>query len=625
MIDKEQVEKYGVNIIENDTITTEKQALINQIKQLLPNAINSDNQLDIKALDDLLGQENTTSNNQGYELTFAGKGLARAEADKNPEYELKTEKSQSKNFDTTKNTVIRGDNLEVLKILKANYHNKIKMIYIDPPYNTKSENFVYKDNFKKSDESLIEEFGLGDEAVDFLHNVYGTRSHSGWLSFIYPRLKLARELLTNDGVIFISIDDNEQANLKILCDEIFGEGNFVEIFKWNKTSTPPSLSNKVRQKYEFVLCYENKQTNNIFNSGTITGGDMPLLNTSNKLGILNIPKENVVFNFNGDFSKGIYDRVELINNIVITDGKSNNDLVLRGNFKWSQDTINNEIDNNTSFIIKTDKFAIRYIRQGERIKKPSDIISKTENNVGTNESANKELDILNLKGAFNNPKPTTLLKYLTNLCCNQNDTILDFFAGSGTTGDAVMQLNAQDGGSRKFVLVQLDEKIDKDKSKQAYDFCLENNFNPVISSITIERLNRTGDKILRDNENAKAKDKKDLTHLDIGYKVLSLNSKPQIKQDNNLFKVINSREKTIDTLINMLVATCKTFDNSIETIKDDLIYKIDNEIYLLGNVAYDEIKNFKDLKINIDGWTDINLEDFLNISVDFKDNISIIY
>lgn len=618
MINKQQATKHNINIIENDNITSDKQALIKQIKELLPNVINSDNQLDIKALGDLLGQENTTSNNQGYELTFAGKGLARAEADKNPEYELKAEKEQSKNFDTTKNTVIRGDNLEVLKILKANYHNKIKMIYIDPPYNTKSENFVYKDNFKQSDESLIDEFGLGDETVDFLHNVYGTRSHSGWLSFIYPRLKLARELLTDDGVIFISIDDNEQANLKILCDEIFGEDNFVVNILWEKTFSPKNNAKHFSENHDYILAYSKNLDSTTCNGlkrsskndsryknpdndprGLWTSGDCSVMgNNTNNIYEIITPKGEKVLPPNGRswvFSRKKFEELKKDNRI------------------WFGDTGNN-----------VPRFK-RFLSEVKDNITPQTIWKYNE--VGHSQSATQDLiKLFNGNNYFDFPKAIPLINKMLKLYSNKSSIILDFFAGSGTTADAVMQLNAEDGGMRKFVLVQLDEEIDKDKSNQAYDFCMENNFNPVISSITIERLNRSGDKILFDNENAKEKDKKDLNNLDIGYKVLSLNNKPQINQDeNNLFKVINNRTSAIDTLINMMVATCKTFDNSIEAIKDNLIYKIDHEIYLLGNVANDEIKNFKDLKINIDGWADINLEEFLNISVDFKDNISIIY
>jgi len=177
MISKEQAIKNGLNVIDTSTTMTDsKKELIKKVKQLLPNIVNSDNQVDTKALNDLFNITNTTSNNQGYELTFAGKGIARAKADKETTQELKIEAKQSKNFNTTDNVIIRGDNIDALKVLYKNYHNKIKMIYIDPPYNTKSENFVYNDNFKKSESDLIQELGLNEQTIDFLSNVYGTRS-----------------------------------------------------------------------------------------------------------------------------------------------------------------------------------------------------------------------------------------------------------------------------------------------------------------------------------------------------------------------------------------------------------------------------------------------------------------
>lgn len=255
MISKKEATEHNVNIIETDnTLKSEKQERIAKIKELLPSVINSDNQIDLKALHDLVGIENTTSNNQGYELTFAGKGLARAEADRETTKELKAEIEQSKNFDETGNVIIRGDNIDSLKILYKNYHNKIKMIYIDPPYNTKSENFIYKDNFKQSDSQLIKEFGLGEDTANFLDNIYGTRSHSGWLSFMFPRLMLAKELLKEDGVIFISIDDNEQANLKITCDEIFGEENFISNNIWIKKNSPQNDAKKISPSHDYIVC-----------------------------------------------------------------------------------------------------------------------------------------------------------------------------------------------------------------------------------------------------------------------------------------------------------------------------------------------------------------------------------
>ena len=274
MIPKKQAQDHNINIIESGAkLTDEKQQLLEKLKKLLPSVINSDGQIDTKALQDFVSVANTNSNNQGYELTFAGKGIARAEADSPTPYELKTQTQQSKNFNTTNNVVIRGDNLDVLKILYQNYHNTIKMIYIDPPYNTQNENFIYKDNFKQNDAELIEKYDMNEDTTNFLHNVYGTRSHSGWLSFMYPRLKLARELLSDDGVIFISIDDNEQANLKILCDEIFGEENFVGNILWQKSYAPKNRNKFLSEMHDFIVFYaKNKSsvTCNFFTKKSIS-------------------------------------------------------------------------------------------------------------------------------------------------------------------------------------------------------------------------------------------------------------------------------------------------------------------------------------------------------------------
>ena len=645
MITQAQAKQNNIKIIDRSEVLDEyKNTLVEKLKALLPGVINSDNQLDVKALNDVIDLANTTSNNQGYELTFAGKGIAKALADSASDVELKAETAQSKNFDNTDNVVIRGDNLDVLKILQANYYNKIKMIYIDPPYNTKNDNFIYKDNFKKTDAQLIEEFSLSENTSDFLHNVYGTRSHSGWLSFIYPRLKLARELLTDDGVIFISIDDNEQANLRIICDEIFGEDNFVANFKWNKTSTPPSLSDKVRTKYEYVLCYEKRSTGKKFNAGLTDGNDEPLLNSGNALGKRIIPKDKIEFRFNGIFEPKKYHNIKLLSKLSIKNGKSNIDVEFEGRSKWTQKFINNEIEQGTTFVVKTTKFSFRFLRKEKSIKKPSDdiclddlssdVISKTENDVETNEKGSAELIHLFGKSIFENPKPSSLIKYVINFNCLDGDIILDFFAGTGTTADAVMQLNAKDGGARKFILVQIDEPIDKTKSAEAHKFCTDNNFQPVISSITIERLNRAGEKIkaesLQKHDSQKQEPLfKDKKCPDIGYKVFNTTPKPQVTQQDssneNLILIENPRANTLDTLANMLCATCKTLDSKIECLIEDKLYQANDEIYLLANVSHDELEKYTNLKINLDGWANIDLQQYLNLGVGQRENLTVVY
>ncbi len=611
MIDKQTAKAEGIKIIDSrQTLTTEKQALIAQLKAIIPNVINADNQLDIKALQDIVDSKHTTSNNQGYELTFAGKGIARAMADSPTDMELKTEIKQSKNFDDTENVLIRGDNLEVLKILQANYHKKIKMIYIDPPYNTKSENFIYKDNFKKSDENLINDFSLDEESVDFLHNVYGTRTHSGWLSFIYPRLKLARDLLTDDGVIFISIDDNEQANLKILCDEIFGEDNLISSLVWQTKQAARGVPTKtmLMDNHEYILSYAINKENLMFNGIE-----------RNKNDFKNPDKD----------CRGLW-RSESMS----ATGKQNNTFSIKDpltkleytkNWAFSKSTIQNMIDKDLIIFPKNNGGTPRQKKflNSYRNDKKSFV-----SNLGWFSTENATKYLMNLFGdrkMFDFPKPIELLKFLVSQSVHKNDLILDFFAGSGTTADAVMQLNAEDGGNRKFVLVQLDEPIDKEKSAEAHKFCTDNNFAPVISSITIERLNRAGDKIKADFEQNPKGLFDDKKLPDIGYKVFSCTQKPQVAQLDSIFKVAHNRTHTLDILINMLVATCKTLDTKIECLIEDKLYKAGGEIYLLAGVDSNELEKYQDLKINLDGWADINLTQYLNLGVGTADNISVIY
>jgi len=392
----------------------------------------------------------------------------------------------------SKNVFITGDNLEGLRHLQSAYTGKIDVIYIDPPYNTGKE-FVYTDKFEFDDDKLQLVLGYGEKEIERLKAIQGKSSHSAWLTFIYPRMKLASKLLTDDGLIFVSIDDNEQANLKLLMDDIFGEKNFIAIYKWNKTSTPPSLSKKVRQKFEYVICFQKQNSDKIFNGGTTEGGDMPLLNDGNNIDELLFPKDKVFFKFDGIYKPGVYDRVELLNKIKITNGLSDTDINLKGPFKWKQNNLNDEISDGTIFHIKTEKFAIRYEKSGERIKVPADVISKTECGVGTNEDAKKEIeDLFEKEGLFDYPKPTSLIKYLINFVGNKDCLVLDFFAGSGSTADAVMQLNAEDNGNRKYIVIQLDEPSNPESETRKNGYA-------TIDALSRERILRAGEKIKKAN------------------------------------------------------------------------------------------------------------------------------
>lgn len=421
-------------------------------------------------------------------------------------------REESVNFDTTQNLYIEGDNLDVLKLLQETYLGKIKMIYIDPPYNTGND-FVYEDDFAKSADEYIDNSGQFDEQGNrlFQNTESNGRFHTDWLNMMYPRLKVAKDLLSDDGVIFISIDDNEQENLKKMCDEVFGESNFIALFNWMKTATPPSLSKNIRKKFEYVLCYKKKDLLYGLNGGIVNGGDMPLLNEVNAFTTLKFNKSSVNFKIpNGFYKAGQYDRVHLQNDIYVVNGRADKDIVLSGHFKWTQSTVDQEVNNGTEFWIKTEKFAIRYARAGERVKLPSNIISKDECEVGTNEDAQKDILSLFENKVMNYPKPVSLLKYLIGMNSQDEDLILDFFSGSATTAHAVMQLNAEDGGNRKFIMVQLPEKCDE--KSEAYKAGYKN-----ICEIGKERIRRAGKKI-QEEYSEKAKD------LDIGFRVLKLDS-----------------------------------------------------------------------------------------------------
>ncbi|MBS4770181.1 site-specific DNA-methyltransferase [Carnobacteriaceae bacterium zg-ZUI240] len=331
------------------------------------------------------------------------------------------------------NFLLEGDNLHSLKLLEKTHKGKIDVIYIDPPYNTGNKDFIYNDSFVDKTDGY---------------------SHSKWLSFMSERLEIARELLSDEGVIFISIDDNEQAQLKLLCDEVFGEENFIAVYKWNKTATAPSLSQKVRNKYEYIICYEKIRNSINYNGGTIDGGDVPLLNRGNNVRDILFKKDSVKFMFDGELKSGIYDRVELKNDIKIIDGLADKDFTMSGEFKWTQETLNKEVDLGTTFIVKSKKLSIRFIRKVIKSKRPSDIISKEECGVDTNEVAKRELLELVPNNSMDYPKPKSLISYLIkfNEDGRKNNIVLDFFAGSGTTGHAVMQLNKEDGGSRRYIL-----------------------------------------------------------------------------------------------------------------------------------------------------------------------------
>lgn len=361
----------------------------------------------------------------------------------------------------SENKIIHGDNLEALKALLPEYEGLVDCIYIDPPYNTGNEGWVYNDNVNSPRIQRWLGQVVGKEAEDL------TR-HDKWLCMMYPRLVLLQKLLSPTGAIFISIDDNEQANLKLICDEIFGTGNFVACYLWNKTSTPPALSKKVRRTHEYILCYNKFNDSSQKYIGLVNdGGDAPILNEINKEITLSFPANYVVTTLpDGIYKAGERERVNLLNDVIVTNGIIKSPFQLKGHFRWTQGTLDYEISQQCRLIVKSNKFAIRYCRQEDRTVAPPNFITERfywgtaidkETNVDTNEKAGEELKCIFGSKVFDFPKPHSLIEYLIGFLGNPNALILDSFAGSGTTAHAVLNLNKQDSGNRKFILVEMED------------------------------------------------------------------------------------------------------------------------------------------------------------------------
>ncbi len=515
-----------------------------------PQCFNNEGKFDLEKFRQLIEPE-TDITKEGYGLDFLGKNYANliccteSETVIQPdlEHNAKPENAESQNI------YISGDNLDALKHLSKTYAGKIKCIYIDPPYNTGSDGFVYNDSFKFTAKDLQTKLGISEEKAKRILDLCtrGSSSHSAWLMFMAPRLMLASNLLKEDGVIFISIDDNEQANLKLLCDSVFGEENFVTNFMWMRTATASNLSHTIRSKMEYILCYLKTKNESILNGGLTDGGDIPLLNASNKIGELVFPKDSLKLNLtDGIYEKGVYDKVELLNDFTVKEGKAFNDLHIRGNFKWKQNTVNEEIDNGTYFIIKTNKFAIRFQRKEKTTKTPSNLVTKEECNVGTNEEGYDSIVQLFGVPVFPYSKPISLIKYLANMNVNSSDIILDFFSGSATTAHAVMKLNSEDGGNRKFIMVQLPEKTPKDSeaNKAGYD---------TIDQIGQERIRRAAAKIKNDLQSsidlntAKLSEKEKKLETEVQQqKLFAEGENPLVKEIETIKAEIENQQQILD-------------------------------------------------------------------------------
>ena len=485
-----------------------EQANVEKLKEVFPEVF-ADGKVDFDKLQGLLGHY-IADDKEKYSFSWKGKADSLRLAQKRSTGTLRPCKEESKNWDTTENLYIEGDNLEVLKLLQSSYLNSIKMIYIDPPYNTGND-FVYTDDFADGIAHYKEVTGQATKS----NPETAGRYHTNWLNMMYPRLKLARNLLTDDGVIFISIDDNEQANLKKLCDEVFGEDNFVACIVWEKRFTRSNNARLFASLTDYILVYRKSSVVDYLRAPRTEKSDSIYSNPDND-------------------PRGVWTSVSYVNPATKEQ---------RPNLTYPiiNPITGQEVNHPTNawkyeyerHLIHVKENRLYWGANGEntypRLKKflcevedgmvPVNLWKRED--VGTTDAASKELSILMGAKIFDFPKPVDLVKFMSQIVASDKDSIiLDFFSGSATTAHAVMQLNAEDGGHRRFICVQLPEKTDE--QSEAYKAGYK-----TICEIGKERIRRAGEKIKEEN-----KDKEGIENLDIGFKVFKLDSSNLVKWDN---------------------------------------------------------------------------------------------
>ena len=497
----EKLKMHSLNKVENN---------IEKIAALFPNCIteriNSEGKLEHAIDFDILKQELSTEIVEGleerYQFTWPDKRKAILAANAPINKTLRPCREESVDFDNTENLYIEGDNLEVLKLLQETYLNKIKMIYIDPPYNTGND-FVYHDDFNQNVDEYLDNSGQFDENENRMVKNLETngRFHTDWLNMIYPRLKLAKDLLSDDGAIFISIDDNEVENLKKVCNEVFGEFNFVANIIWKHTQQSKNDELHFSRQYNHTLCYsKDKLRLKRFYFKRTDKDNKNYKNPDND------PKGMWR---NGDVRSPNY-RKTLCYKIVAPNG--NIILPPENGWRWSEDSLKEKIV--TGEIKFKDDFSgiIRKIYLSEQPGRTPENLWDDKKFGTTRQAASVIKDLFDGRQIFDTPKPVELIKNIMCLVSEKCDLILDFFSGSATTAHAVMQLNAEDGGKRKFIMVQLPELTDE--KSEAYKAGYKN-----ICEIGKERIRRAGKKIKEENE-----DKEGIENLDTGFRVLKIDS-----------------------------------------------------------------------------------------------------
>lgn len=592
------------------------------LKINFPHCFDKNGDFDFEKFKKELSTNEVNFSKESYGMDWLGKSYARLLASDSAKTLIKEDKEWNSKDENknSENILIKGDNLEVLKHLSNAYHEKIKMIYIDPPYNTGGDGFVYEDDRKFTVSEFSELAGVDEEQSKKILSFVNSKSnsHSAWLTFMYPRLYIAKQLLKNDGVIFVSIDDSEVAQLRILMNEVFGEDNFIGQIVW-QTATDNNPTQIVIE-HEYVLCYvknKNNQSYWISESMSVKLIEQKYFELKEKYSnnIIIIQNElrkwikenkedlDKVSHYDNVDEKGVFHDADIANTkfggyeYEILHPITNKACKMpEKGYRFPESTIGEMIKNN-DVMFGEDETTLP--KPKKRIEGVKDTLRSVLYEDGR--SSTKELEnLFNTKSIFNNPKSATILKRIFNFITSSNDLILDFFAGSGTTGDAVMQLNGEDringkNGNRKYILVQIPELIDPKKNKTAYDF-VKNELGvlePTIFDITKERLVRAGEKI-NDKSGFKIFQTQPIWE-DYEFKAKELDSQQKLFDESKL----------LEEDLNTLLTTWKTSDNIPLTESLELIdldgytgYYGKGKLYLM-NKGF-ETKNLKSLLEKID-------------------------
>ena len=476
-----------------------RNALVSQLSDSWPEVV-ADGKVDFEKLKELLGSD-VTEDRERFGLYWPGKRRALAISQDPTTATLIPQLDNSVDWATTKNVFIEGDNLEVLKILQKHYHSKIKLIYIDPPYNT-GKDFVYPDNFKEGLANYLEwSRQVNDEGKRISTNSETEgRYHSNWLNMMYPRLKLARNLLTEDGVIFISIDDNELDNLLKLCKEIFGEQNHLATIIWKSKAGGANDSGEIAVDHEYIVGFARKSNGSVLGQDpdAVAATNYNLMDERGKYALRRLDQQNLQYSKSMDYVLIGPDGAEY--KLEHKDNDRPNAI-----WRWSKDKVEREME---QLVFKDGHVYTKFYEQ--KGGKPRSLF--IDERFGRTRTGSTEVREL-LKGDyFDNPKPTKLIKTLIAMSTEPNSIILDFFAGSGTTGHAVMALNQEDGGKRHFIQVQLPEPTDE--SSDAYKAGYR-----TISAISRDRLKKAGIQIQEAGESLFSSSNQE---FDYGYRAYKL-------------------------------------------------------------------------------------------------------